>query len=117
MGLLGKNISYSFSRGYFTEKFAKEELSDHGYVNFDIQSIDEFPSVIREFKNHLKGLNVTIPYKQDIFSFLDDNWLQKLIKTIAESIAHKSVDPRNRRSIKSCCICFKKYGHCIFKSI
>ena len=72
MGLLGKNISYSFSRGYFTEKFAKEELSDHEYVNFDIQSIDEFPSVIREFKNHLKGLNVTIPYKQDIFSFLDD---------------------------------------------
>ena len=42
MGLLGKNISYSFSRGYFTEKFAKEELSDHEYVNFDIQSIDEF---------------------------------------------------------------------------
>ena len=72
MGLLGKNISYSFSRGYFTEKFAKEGLSDHEYVNFDIQSIDEFPSVIREFKNHLKGLNVTIPYKQDIFSFLDD---------------------------------------------
>lgn len=72
MGLLGKNISYSFSRGYFTEKFTKEELSDHEYVNFDIQSIDEFPSVIHEFKNHLKGLNVTIPYKQDIFSFLDD---------------------------------------------
>ena len=71
MGLLGKNISYSFSRGYFTEKFAKEELSDHGYVNFDIQSIDEFPSVIREFKNHLKGLNVTIPYKQDVIPFLD----------------------------------------------
>ena len=71
MGLLGKNISYSFSRGYFTEKFRNEGLLDHEYVNFDIQSINEFPKVIHQFKHHLKGLNVTIPYKQDISSYLD----------------------------------------------
>ncbi|MEM9869042.1 MAG: shikimate dehydrogenase [Bacteroidota bacterium] len=69
-GLLGKNISYSFSKGYFTEKFKKLELKDHSYENFDIQTISEFPNIIQ--KNRLKGLNVTIPYKEQILSFLDE---------------------------------------------
>lgn len=71
MGLVGKNISYSFSKGYFANKFETENLSDHQYVNFDIQSIEEFPKIIHEFKFNLKGLNVTIPYKQDVFLHLD----------------------------------------------
>jgi shikimate dehydrogenase len=71
MGLVGKNISYSFSRGYFAEKFKEEDLSDHKYVNFDIPKIEEFPKIIHEFKFRLKGLNVTIPYKQDVFLYLD----------------------------------------------
>ena len=68
-GLLGKNISYSFSRGYFTEKFSREGISA-SYENFDLQEISEFPEV---FKNNpdLKGLNVTIPYKEQIMPFLD----------------------------------------------
>ena len=70
-GLVGKNISYSFSKGYFAEKFEQEGLSDHEYVNFDIQSIDEFPQIIHEFRFRLKGLNVTIPYKQEVFKHLD----------------------------------------------
>ena len=71
MGLVGKNISYSFSRGYFAEKFEQENLSDHKYVNFDIQTIEDFPKIIHEFKFQLKGLNVTIPYKQEVFDYLD----------------------------------------------
>jgi shikimate dehydrogenase len=71
LGLVGRNISYSFSRGYFADKFEKENLSDHKYVNFDIQTIEDFPKVIHEFKFRLKGLNVTIPYKQDVFAYLD----------------------------------------------
>lgn len=71
LGLVGKNISYSFSKGYFAKKFEKEGLSDHEYVNFDIQSIDEFPQIIHEFRFQLKGLNVTIPYKQEVFQHLD----------------------------------------------
>ena len=71
LGLVGKNISSSFSKGYFAEKFEKEGLSDHEYVNFDIQSIDEFPKIIHEFRFQLKGLNVTIPYKQEVFQHLD----------------------------------------------
>ena len=69
-GLLGKNISYSFSQGYFSEKFKALGLNDHSYENFDIQKIDEFKNVIAH--DNLKGLNVTIPYKQDVIPYLDE---------------------------------------------
>lgn len=69
-GLLGKNISYSFSRGYFTEKFEKLKLNKYKYLNFDIQQIKDFPSIIGEEKN-VRGINVTIPYKEEIIPFLD----------------------------------------------
>jgi len=69
-GLLGKNISYSFSQGYFTQKFKDLGLNDHSYENFDIQKIDEFKNVIAQ--DNLKGLNVTIPYKQDVIPYLDE---------------------------------------------
>jgi shikimate dehydrogenase len=68
-GLVGKNIDYSFSRGYFSSKFQKEELP-HSYENFDLEDISEFPSLIRA-SNTLKGLNVTIPYKESIIPYLD----------------------------------------------
>ncbi|MFK5974444.1 MAG: shikimate dehydrogenase [Flavobacteriaceae bacterium] len=68
-GLVGRNISYSFSKGYFTEKFALQGLADHSYENFDIQSIDEFPKLVQERKD-LKGLNVTIPYKEAVIPYL-----------------------------------------------
>ena len=69
--LVGKNISYSFSRGYFTKKFEKLALKNHEYINFDIQSIHELPQKIKENKKKLKGMNVTIPYKLEVFNFLD----------------------------------------------
>ena len=69
-GLLGKNISYSFSQGYFTQKFKDLGLPDHSYENFDIQHIDDFKEVLAQ--ENLKGLNVTIPYKQDVIPFLDE---------------------------------------------
>ncbi|MBC7525631.1 MAG: shikimate dehydrogenase [Flavobacterium sp.] len=69
-GLLGKNISYSFSKKYFTEKFSNQLFADCSYENFDIESIAEFPILL---KNNLdiKGLNVTIPYKESILPYLD----------------------------------------------
>ena len=70
LGLLGRNIAYSFSRIYFTEKFEKEHITDTTYENFDIEKIDLFPSLIKNTKN-LKGLNVTIPYKEAVMPFLD----------------------------------------------
>lgn len=68
-GLIGKNIDYSFSRGYFSEKFKNENL-EHTYQNFDIDTINSFSKIIENTPN-LKGLNVTIPYKETIIPFLD----------------------------------------------
>ena len=78
LGLLGKNISYSFSRSYFKEKFEKEGITDTIYDNFDIASINSFPSIIKNTKG-LKGMNVTIPYKEEVIQHLD-----KLNKKAAE---------------------------------
>ena len=69
-GLIGKDISYSFSKKYFTEKFSKELFDDCTYENFDIPNIEEFPNVLKDNPD-LKGLNVTIPYKEAIIPFLD----------------------------------------------
>jgi len=69
-GLVGRNISYSFSVGYFTEKFTKAGLKNYTYTNFDIPTIKQLPDVIRH-TNGLKGLNVTIPYKEEVLPLLD----------------------------------------------
>jgi shikimate dehydrogenase len=69
-GLLGKNISYSFSRGYFTEKFKELNLKKNKYVNFDLEQIEDFPSIIKNEKN-ISGINVTIPYKEEVMKYLD----------------------------------------------
>ncbi len=68
-GLIGKNISYSFSKKYFTEKFTLGNLVDCMYDNFDIPTIEDFPAVIANNPD-LKGLNVTIPYKETIIPYL-----------------------------------------------
>jgi shikimate dehydrogenase len=68
-GLIGKNISYSFSKSYFSEKFKKEHI-DARYRNFDLENLKQFRDVIKETPD-LVGLNVTIPYKEEIISFLD----------------------------------------------
>lgn len=69
-GLIGYPLGHSFSRKFFTEKFAKEGI-DAQYLNFEIPSIEEFPNIIRNNPT-LKGLNVTIPYKQQVMQYLDD---------------------------------------------
>ena len=69
-GLIGKNIAYSFSKKYFTEKFSSDLFYDFTYENFDIESINDFPEILKNNPD-LKGLNVTIPYKEAIIPFLD----------------------------------------------
>ena len=69
-GLIGKDISYSFSKKYFTEKFAQDLYEDCSYENFDILNIEDFPRILKNNPN-LKGLNVTIPYKESIIPYLD----------------------------------------------
>lgn len=70
LGLLGKNISYSFSRSYFKKKFEDEKIEGISYENFDIENIELFTSLIKNTEN-LKGMNVTIPYKEVVMPYLD----------------------------------------------
>lgn len=70
-GLVGKNIDYSFSKNYFTEKFSKEHFENCEYQNFDIETILTFPEILKNNVN-LRGLNITIPYKETIIPFLDE---------------------------------------------
>ena len=70
-GLIGYPLSHSFSKKYFTEKFEKENLKDHEYNLFPIEQIEQFPELIKKHTS-LKGLNVTIPYKESVIPFLDE---------------------------------------------
>lgn len=67
-GLIGKNISYSFSRNYFANKFKKEDIKNSQYINFDIDNLSELNNI---FNTDNYGFNVTIPYKEVIIPYLD----------------------------------------------
>ncbi len=67
-GLIGRAIGYSFSRGYFRNKFKALRL-EHTYENFDIPSKEELPKILAD--STVLGFNVTIPYKQHIIPYLD----------------------------------------------
>ena len=92
-GLVGKNIAYSFSKTFFSIKFEQEDRQDT-YHNFDIETIEEFPNIIAENKS-LKGLNITIPYKESIIPFLD-----RLDKEAQEIGAVNTIKFQNDGSIK-----------------
>ena len=65
-GLIGYPLIHSFSRSYFNEKFQNEDI-DATYENFEIPSIENLPEVI-DSNPELKGLNVTLPYKEKVIS-------------------------------------------------
>lgn len=68
-GLIGKNINYSFSKKYFNDKFLKENITNCSYENYDLQSIKDFKNIIKD--DAIKGLNVTIPYKEEIIELVN----------------------------------------------
>lgn len=69
-GLIGYPLGHSFSRNYFNEKFENEAI-DAQYINFEIPSINDFPQILAE-NPELRGLNVTIPYKEKVIPYLDE---------------------------------------------
>jgi len=69
-GLTGFPLTHSFSKRYFTEKFEAEKI-DSAYDNFEIDNISKFPDIIKN-NPELIGLNVTIPYKEQVIPFLDE---------------------------------------------
>ncbi|NQX98232.1 MAG: shikimate dehydrogenase [Flavobacteriales bacterium] len=70
-GLIGHPLSHSFSEKYFTGKFEKESIIDCSYELFDIENINQLPEILEKNPN-LKGLNVTIPYKEKVFNILTE---------------------------------------------
>jgi shikimate dehydrogenase len=68
-GLIGYPLGHSFSKGYFTEKFRKEDIADAAYELYPLQEIEELPQLLQQHPQ-LAGLNVTIPYKEQVIPFL-----------------------------------------------
>jgi shikimate dehydrogenase len=70
-GLLGKTLKHSFSKAYFANKFQELHIDDCRYENFELANIKELPQLLKAYPS-IKGLNVTIPYKEEVLSFLDE---------------------------------------------
>ena len=69
-GIIGFPLGHSFSRGFFTEKFAREGI-DAQYLNFEIPDVAMLKDILRE-NPELRGLNVTLPHKQAVIPLLDE---------------------------------------------
>jgi len=69
-GLIGHPLSHSFSKKYFSDKFTKEQIFDCYYELFPIEKINELPDLLHTYPT-LRGLNVTIPYKESVLPYLD----------------------------------------------
>ncbi|GGG28924.1 shikimate dehydrogenase family protein [Hymenobacter glacieicola] len=70
-GLLGRSLRHSFSQTYFSQKFHNLELADHHYELFELATMDELPGLLARHPD-LRGLNVTIPYKEQVWPFLNE---------------------------------------------
>ena len=69
-GIIGYPLSHSFSPGFFNDKFKSESISDAEYSSYPLKDINDFKALINE-NPELRGLNVTIPYKEKIIPYLD----------------------------------------------
>jgi len=68
-GLIGFPLGHSLSESFFNEKFLNENI-DAQYINFEIPSVEVLPEIL-DSNPELKGLNVTIPYKEKVMTYLD----------------------------------------------
>lgn len=95
-GLLGYPLGHSFSRAFFSDKFAREHI-DAEYQNFELPSIELLPQVLDEHPN-LCGLNVTLPYKQAVIPLLDE--LSDEARAIGAVNVIRITYPDGRRHLK-----------------
>jgi shikimate dehydrogenase len=70
-GLIGRTLRHSFSQTYFTQKFYSQDLAEHRYDLFELESLRELPALLAANPD-LVGLNVTIPYKETVVTYLDE---------------------------------------------
>ncbi|GHA69442.1 shikimate dehydrogenase family protein [Pontibacter akesuensis] len=69
-GLIGKKLGHSFSKKYFTEKFAREGIADSSYALYELPQIEDLLPLLQQ-EPELVGLNVTVPYKEQVLPLLD----------------------------------------------
>ena len=98
-GLIGYPLSHSFSKKYFSAKFEKEGLSDCRYESFSIPQIADLEIILRE-NPELCGLNVTIPYKEQVLQFVDE--LSEEVKHIG---ATNSIKINGNKHCNKACKC------------
>lgn len=70
-GLIGATVSHSFSKAFFDEKFFREGLRDYHYDLYSLERIEELNKLLSE-NPEICGLNVTIPYKEQVLKLLTD---------------------------------------------
>tara|TARA_B100000902_G_scaffold389592_1_gene437006 strand:+ start:8235 stop:8951 length:717 start_codon:yes stop_codon:yes gene_type:complete len=87
-GLIGKNLSHSFSKKYFCKRFKSKNISNIDYLNLEINNIKLVKGLIIEKK--IKGFNVTTPYKEVIIPYLD--WVDKLAEKVGSVNCVKVID-------------------------
>jgi len=92
-GLLGKTLTHSFSQKYFSEKFESLGLSNYAYRHYELNDLEELPALL---KNNplLHGLNVTIPYKEQIIEHCTS------LDPIAEKIGAVNTLVRDSKGLK-----------------
>ena len=82
-GLIGRSLNHSFSQNYFNDFFLRKDI-DAAYYNFELKSCGDFIRLITQNKE-IVGLNVTVPYKQEIIPYLSD------LDTVAENVSAVNV--------------------------
>ena len=90
-GLIGYPLGHSFSKKYFTEKFQREGLTGYGYELFPIPSIKELPALLSSNPS-LHGLNVTIPYKEQVLEYVTE--ITSAVKAIGAANTIKFIGDR-----------------------
>jgi shikimate dehydrogenase len=93
-GLIGYPLSHSFSAGYFAEKFSQLNLTDCVYENFSIDNISKFTDLLKQYPD-LAGLNVTIPYKEQIIPYLNE--IDKVAKDVKAVNTIKFIKEKNHQ--------------------
>lgn len=88
-GLIGYPLGHSFSKKYFEEKFVREGITDVAFENFAIPSINQFPDLWKQHPD-LRGLAVTIPYKQQVLAYLDELSPEVAAMQACNCIQHKA---------------------------
>lgn len=96
-GLLGYRLGYSFSAGYFTDKFKELGIDDSEYINFELDTIQEFPEIFNKGKD-IVGLNCTIPYKQELMQYLNE--IDEEAKIVGAVNTVKIINNNGKRILK-----------------